>query len=122
MAPYLVPEVINHSPAIPPLGVFLHHNIADRRTVNITWSAPRRELVRALATKSPDEALQTVPVSWGMQKMTLLRQFVVLLSSKAVSRRFQVRFLTKVVTTWQYYREVVKNRHTRDLPCRSGLL
>ncbi|TGZ55396.1 Uncharacterized protein DBV15_08576, partial [Temnothorax longispinosus] len=42
MAPYLVPEVINHSPAILPLGVFLHHNIADRRTVNITWSAPRR--------------------------------------------------------------------------------
>lgn len=37
MAPYLVPKVINHSPAILPLGVFLHHNTADRRTVNITW-------------------------------------------------------------------------------------
>lgn len=43
MAPYLVPEVINHSPAILPLGVFLHHNIADRRTVNITWSAYHEE-------------------------------------------------------------------------------
>lgn len=43
MAPYLVPKVINHSPAILPLGVFLHHNIADRRTVNITWSAHHEE-------------------------------------------------------------------------------
>lgn len=38
MAPYLVPEVINHFPVILPLGVFLQHNTDDRRPASITWS------------------------------------------------------------------------------------
>ncbi|GAB1865941.1 hypothetical protein CAJAP_07020 [Camponotus japonicus] len=61
MAPYLVPEVINHSPAILPLGVFLHHNIADRRTVNITWSAHHREESYPLLPKRRNHGIAGSP-------------------------------------------------------------